>query len=81
MTSSRAAELLESLGPNELRQKPPVPLWRRVLQQFQDPLVYLLFVAMGISLAAWIFEGAGGYLNQARRFMAARGWQARTIGQ
>ncbi|NLE97857.1 MAG: HAD-IC family P-type ATPase, partial [Propionibacterium sp.] len=60
LTSSRAAELLESLGPNELRQKPPVPLWRRVLQQFQDPLVYLLFVAMGISLAAWIFEGAGG---------------------
>lgn len=60
LSSSRAAELLAAHGPNRLREKPPVPLWRRVVKQFQDPLVYLLFVAMGISLVAWIFEGAHG---------------------
>ena len=58
-----ADELLrrrEFHGPNQLRQKPPVPLWKKVLAQFQDPLVYLLFVAMAISLVAWIAEGAQG---------------------
>ncbi|QPK82527.1 cation-translocating P-type ATPase [Corynebacterium qintianiae] len=51
---------LERYGPNQLRQKPPVPLWRRILRQFQDPLVYLLLVAMAISVLAWFIEGASG---------------------
>ena len=40
------------------RAKPPVPLWRKVLSQFQDPLIYLLLAAIVISLAAWLAEGA-----------------------
>ena len=55
-----AARRLESSGPNELRQRKERPLWRKVLAQFQDPLVYLLFAAMAISLAAWFLEGARG---------------------
>ncbi len=60
LTKHRAQELMEVHGPNELRAKPPVPRWRKILKQFQDPLIYLLFVAMLISLVAWLFEGATG---------------------
>lgn len=60
LSGAEAARRLEEYGPNELLQKPPVPLWRKILKQFQDPLVYLLFVAMAISLAAWLFEGGRG---------------------
>jgi hypothetical protein len=34
-------------GPNELRAQPRRPLWRRMLSQFEDPLVYLLLAAGG----------------------------------
>ncbi|MCX2934617.1 cation-translocating P-type ATPase [Mycobacterium sp. CVI_P3] len=47
-------------GPNELRQARPIPAWRKLIEQFRDPLVYLLIVAVAISLAAWIAEGAAG---------------------
>jgi len=60
LASADAARRLASDGPNALRQKPSEPLWRKVLRQFQDPLVYLLLVAMAISLLAWFAEGADG---------------------
>ncbi|WP_203568662.1 cation-translocating P-type ATPase [Aestuariimicrobium ganziense] len=58
LTTDEAARRLAADGPNELRAKPPEPLWRKVARQFQDPLVYLLFVAIAISLVAWLVEGA-----------------------
>ncbi|HEX5967805.1 MAG TPA: HAD-IC family P-type ATPase, partial [Intrasporangium sp.] len=58
LSDGEAHARLEADGRNELRAKPPVPLWRKVLSQFQDPLVYLLLVAIVISLAAWLAEGA-----------------------
>lgn len=61
LSAAEAARRLEEYGPNELRTAPPVPLWRRVIAQFQDPLVYLLFVAIAISLAAWLVEGRQGF--------------------
>ena len=54
-----AAARLREHGANELRVRPPVPLWRRALKQFQDPLVYLLGAAAAVALAAWWFEGRG----------------------
>ena len=60
LSTAEAAARLVRDGPNELRAKPPVPVWRRILAQFQDPLVYLLLVAIVISLVAWIAEGAQG---------------------
>ena len=60
LSAAEAAARLARDGPNELRAKPPVPVWRRVLAQFQDPLVYLLLVAIVISLVAWLAEGAHG---------------------
>ncbi len=60
LSDEEAAARLRSDGPNVLDAQPPVPLWRRVLRQFEDPLVYLLLVAMAISTIAWWFEGAQG---------------------
>lgn len=60
LSSTEAASRLVSHGPNELRSRPREAAWRRFLKQFADPLVYLLFGAMVISLAAWFLEGAGG---------------------
>ncbi len=57
LSSQEAARRLAEDGPNELRAAPPVPTWRRVVAQFQDPLVYLLLGAVVIALAAWIIEG------------------------
>lgn len=55
-----ARKRLAEFGPNELRSVPPVPLWRRVVGQFRDPLVLLLLFAIVISTLAWAFEGASG---------------------
>ncbi len=47
-------------GSNELVAAAPVPAWRRFLEQFDDPLVLLLLVAIAISIGAWASEGASG---------------------
>ncbi|MFI9489366.1 cation-translocating P-type ATPase [Promicromonospora sp. NPDC052451] len=60
LSDAEAARRLAAHGPNELRSRPPVPVWRKVLDQFRDPLVTLLLVAVGISLAVWWVEGAHG---------------------
>ena len=63
LSSTEAKRRLEEFGPNQLASAPPVPKWKKFLQQFQDPLVYLLLVATAISLVAWFIErshGAGG---------------------
>jgi len=60
LSSVEAARRLENDGSNELRSAPPVPEWRKLLQQFRDPLIYLLLAAIVISLVAWAIEGAHG---------------------
>ena len=61
LTSPEVARRLADHGPNELAGEPPTPMWRRVLAQLKDPLVLLLLVAVGISLVAWVAEGADGW--------------------
>lgn len=56
LSSEEAKLRLDKFGPNELASAPPVPKWKKFLQQFQDPLVYLLLAATAISLVAWIIE-------------------------
>lgn len=56
LSADEAKRRLEKFGPNELASAPPVPKWKKFLQQFQDPLVYLLLAATAISLVAWIIE-------------------------
>ncbi|MFD6138359.1 cation-translocating P-type ATPase [Promicromonospora sp. NPDC060271] len=60
LSAAEAARRLAADGPNELRSRPPVPLWRKVLEQFRDPLVALLLVAVAISVIVWWVEGAEG---------------------
>jgi potassium/sodium efflux P-type ATPase len=48
-------------GANELRSAPRVPVWRRVLSHFHDPLVYLLLAAVAVALVAWAIEGLVGW--------------------
>ncbi len=59
LSAEEAASRLVQNGRNELRAPPRVPAWRRVLAQFQDPLVYLLLAALAVALVAWWIEGIG----------------------
>ncbi|HYI14547.1 MAG TPA: cation-translocating P-type ATPase [Thermomicrobiales bacterium] len=58
LSSDEATARLARYGPNQLEATEPVPAWRKFVAQFADPLVYLLFGAVAISLIAWILEGA-----------------------
>jgi P-type Ca2+ transporter type 2C len=61
LAAGEARDRLRRDGPNELRSAPPPSAWRRLLAQFQDPLVYLLLAAVVITLTVWWLEGATGW--------------------
>ncbi|GGX19679.1 haloacid dehalogenase [Pigmentiphaga litoralis] len=61
LTTGEAARRLAEEGPNELHAALRIPTWRRLLSQFQNPLVYLLLVAIAIALTAWLVEGREGW--------------------
>jgi P-type Ca2+ transporter type 2C len=65
LRSAEAARRLAEHGPNQLRTAEARPTWRRILAQFQDPLVYLLIGAIVIALAAWLIEGHEGWPTDA----------------
>ncbi|WP_348519514.1 cation-translocating P-type ATPase [Bifidobacterium sp. ESL0745] len=58
LSSQEAERRLEHFGANKLKAAPPVPKWKKFLEQFQDPLVYLLLAATVISVIAWGVEKA-----------------------
>lgn len=58
LTAVEASRRLSAVGPNEIETERPVPAWRRFVEQFRDPLIYLLFAAIAISLAVWVMNGA-----------------------
>ncbi|HEX2708180.1 MAG TPA: HAD-IC family P-type ATPase, partial [Solirubrobacterales bacterium] len=60
LDAGEAAARLERHGPNRLESAEAVSAWRRFLAQFADPLIYLLLVAVAISIVAWAVEGAEG---------------------
>jgi Ca2+-transporting ATPase len=57
LSSNEAKRRLAQHGLNELRAAPPIPIWRKLLAQFRDPLIYLLLGAVAISAVAWEIEG------------------------
>ena len=61
LSAQEAAQRLARNGPNELHAAPRTPAWRRVLAQFQDPLIYLLMAAVAVALVAWWVEGTVGW--------------------
>ena len=52
LTEAEAARRLEKLGPNELTASPPPALLLRILGQLKDPMILVLLLAAGLSLAA-----------------------------
>ena len=56
LTAAAATERLASHGPNRLAEAPPVPLWRKLLDEFKDLVIWILIVAAIISglLGEWI---------------------------
>ena len=61
LSTGEATRRLAQDGPNELKSAPPTPRWRRLLAQFQDPLIYLLLGAIVVALLAWLIEGRSGW--------------------
>ena len=61
LTAQESAARLLANGRNELQPEPPVPAWRRIMAQFQSPLIYLLLAAIAIALLAWGVEGFDGW--------------------
>ena len=57
LTAGEAAARLVRFGLNVLEEARPVPVWRKFLGQLADPLIYLLFAAVVVSLVAWVLEG------------------------
>ncbi len=60
LSVAEAARRLATDGFNELRMTKPVPVWRKILVQFEDPLIYLLLFAVVTSILAWGVDGATG---------------------
>ena len=56
LNGAEAAARLERFGPNRLEAAQQVPRWRKLLDQFADPLIYLLLAAVAVSLVAWLLE-------------------------
>jgi len=61
LAREEAAERLARVGPNELREEPGTPRWRRFAGYLADPLVLLLIAAASISLVVWVIEGTSGW--------------------
>ncbi|MBX6312972.1 MAG: cation-translocating P-type ATPase [Isosphaeraceae bacterium] len=78
LSGPRAEELRRRFGPNQLAEVPPVPAWRRFLDQFREPVVLILIVAAILSgalgewadtvaiLAIVLLNGALGFLQEER---------------
>ena len=60
LTAEEASRRLAQDGANELRSIPRQPGWRRLLLQFNNPLVYLLLAAVAVALVVWASEGMAG---------------------
>lgn len=61
LTSAEAQVRLLQHGPNVLPVTPPVPMWKRFLDQFHSPLIYILLFALGVDLTIWLVEGHSGW--------------------
>ena len=60
LSSEQARRLLEQVGPNELPEEAPTPLWKRFLEQFKDFLIIILLIAAAISVLIAILHPEGG---------------------
>jgi Ca2+-transporting ATPase len=60
LSSAEAQARLKQHGRNMLPMTPPVPLWRRLVNQFGSPLIYILLFALALDLVIWFIGGHAG---------------------
>ncbi len=70
LTTAEAHARLQRYGTNDLPGVPPVPVWRKLLAQFYNPLTILLLIATGISLLVWWMEQEEGIPYEALTIFA-----------
>ena len=70
LTAGEAYRRLAIAGRNELAATPAIPVWRRVLAQFESPLVLLLIAATAISFVVWAIEGESAIPYEALTILA-----------
>lgn len=51
LTESQVEENRSKYGANQLSKEPPVPLWKQIIEALKDPMLLILLVAAGITLA------------------------------
>ena len=61
LTSEEAAVRLAEVGGNVLPEALPMPLWKRVLRQLHNPIIYILLFALAFDAVIWIIEGMHGW--------------------
>jgi magnesium-transporting ATPase (P-type) len=59
LSEDEARRRLSIHGPNEIASEVDVPWWKIVIQQFRDPLIYILLVAALVTLALREFVDSG----------------------
>ncbi|MEX0692097.1 MAG: cation-translocating P-type ATPase [Gemmatimonadales bacterium] len=59
LSSAGAQARLAHHGENVLPATPPEPAWRRLLRQFQSPLIYILLGALLLDTGIWLVERGG----------------------
>lgn len=57
LSQKEAESRLRAYGPNALTEKRPESFFHKALRQFQSPIIYILIVALGVSLIVWWLEG------------------------
>ena len=60
LSTSEATNRLATIGPNALPERPPTPVWRRFVGQFESPLIFILLFALVFDAGMWAYEGAEG---------------------
>ncbi len=51
LTAAEATARLARYGPNQLEEEPPPPAWTVVVRQFRSPLIFILLVALAVTIA------------------------------
>jgi len=69
LTTPEAERRLTLHGRNELPSKPPVPWWRRFINQFRSPLIYVLLAALVVDLMIWFSASRAGWPYESMAIM------------
>ncbi len=70
LSTAEAKKRLATYGPNQLQERPPIPFWKRLLDQLRGFVVLILIVAAVISASLDIFGVEEGGLIEAGVIMA-----------